>query len=43
MAAGAAAALMVEQGWTSTAQVYDNIALLQQRLETLGSPLEWQS
>ena len=41
--AGAAATLMVEQDWSSTAEVYDNINLLQELLlsESIASPLEW--
>jgi hypothetical protein len=41
-AAGAAAALMVGKGWTDTADVYTNVRLLQDVLNTtLGQPLDW--
>jgi hypothetical protein len=39
-AAGLGAALMVGHGWT-TADVYDNGALLQAELTAVGQPLNW--
>jgi hypothetical protein len=39
-AAGLGAALMVGHGW-STADVYDNVALLQAELTAVGQPLNW--
>jgi hypothetical protein len=41
-AAGQAAALMVVKGWVDTAEVLENVAVLQAALKRAGQPLDWQ-
>lgn len=41
VAAGVAASLMVVNDWETTAEVYANIAILQDALKEVGQPLDW--